>query len=109
MRFPREDQMPTTISMSSGLSVWHGLYRTALFESDSEKVSGRIAEAEKALVIRARELFGADGDNVEEEEALDDAMYALHALRNAWQHRNAWQQRPKAASVSDDYFVARRA
>jgi hypothetical protein len=43
-------------------------------------VPERIAEAEKAVVLRARELFQAADDNGEEKEALEDAMYALHAL-----------------------------
>jgi hypothetical protein len=30
---------------------------------------------------RARELFQASGDNIPEEEALDDALYALRALK----------------------------
>jgi hypothetical protein len=47
----------------------------ALFEIE------RIAEAEKALALRARDLFNVAGDNISEGEALDDAMYALHALR----------------------------
>jgi hypothetical protein len=50
---------------------------------DANKVSDRIAEAETALVTRARELFDSAADNVEEEQAVDDAMYALHALRGA--------------------------
>ncbi|MFZ3340119.1 MAG: hypothetical protein WA213_04500 [Terriglobales bacterium] len=65
--------------------AWKRLYTTALFEPDSAKVPERIAEAEAALIVRARELFHAPGDNIEEEEALDDAMYALHALRNTFQ------------------------
>jgi hypothetical protein len=63
--------------------VWAQFYKAALFESDANKVSDRIAEAETALVTRARELFHAAGDNIEEEQAVDDAMYALHALRSA--------------------------
>ena len=63
--------------------VWVQFYKAALFELDSDKVSDRIAEAETALVTRARELFHAAGDNIEEEQAVDDAMYALHALRSA--------------------------
>ena len=63
--------------------VWPQLYKAALFELDADKVSGRIAEAEIALVTRARELFYSAGDNIEEEQAIDDAMYALHALRSA--------------------------
>ena len=63
--------------------VWAQFYKAALFESDANKVSDRIAAAETALVTRARELFHAAGDNIEEEQAVDDAMYALHALRSA--------------------------
>ena len=40
----------------------------------------RIAEAEKAVVLRARELFQAASDSGGETEALEDVMYALHAL-----------------------------
>jgi len=63
--------------------VWPQLYKAALFELDANKVSDRIAETETALVTRAHELFHAAGDNIEEEQAVDDAMYALHALRSA--------------------------
>ena len=63
--------------------VWAQFYKAALFELDANKVSDRIAEAETALATRARELFHAVGDNIEEEQAVDDAMYALHALRSA--------------------------
>ncbi len=31
---------------------------------------------------RAKELFQASGDHIQEEEALDDAIYALRALKN---------------------------
>jgi hypothetical protein len=64
---------------------WRRLYTTALFEVDRAKLPERIAEAEAALIVRARELFHAPGDNIEEEEAVDDAMYALRALRNTYQ------------------------
>jgi len=63
--------------------VWLQVYKAALFELDANKVSDRIAEAETALVTRARELFLSGGDNIEEEQAVDDAMYALRALRSA--------------------------
>jgi hypothetical protein len=63
--------------------VWAQFYKAALFELDANKVSHRIAEAETALVARARELFHSAGDDIEEEQAVDDAMYALHALRSA--------------------------
>jgi hypothetical protein len=67
--------------------VWPQLYKAALFELDNNKVSDRIAEAETALVRCARELIYAAGDNIEEEQAIDDAMYALHALRSALKGR----------------------
>jgi hypothetical protein len=67
--------------------TWRELYRAALLEIDRAMVPERIAEAEKALVIRARELFSAAGDNIEEAEMLDDAMYALHALRGTLKYR----------------------
>jgi hypothetical protein len=67
------------------IRVWKRLYTAALFEVDGAKLPERIAQAETALVLRARELFHAPGDNIEEEQALDDAMYALRALRSTYQ------------------------
>jgi hypothetical protein len=56
---------------------------------NANKIPDRIAAAETALVRRARELFHSAGDNIniEEEHAIDDAMYALHALRSALTYR----------------------
>jgi hypothetical protein len=80
------------------LRPWRRLYTEALFEVDSSQRPARIAAAEAALVARARELFHAPGDNIEEEEALDDAMYALRALRNTFHcPRPALGSRPAAA------------
>ncbi len=62
--------------------AWRDLYLTALMEVDRDKTAARIAEAEHAILVRARELFKAPGDHIQEEEALDDALYALHALKN---------------------------
>jgi hypothetical protein len=70
---------------SPDVRAWKRLYTEALFEIDSSKLPERIAQAEAALIVRARELFHAAGDNIEEEEAVDDAMYALRALRNTYQ------------------------
>ena len=61
---------------------WKDLYVAALFESDTQQVHSRIEDAEGAIRGRARELFHAAGDNVDEAEALDDALYALNALRS---------------------------
>ena len=75
--------MNTGVLGSPYKRVWAQFYKAALFELDANKVSHRIADAETALVTRARELFHSAGDNIEEEQALDDAMYALHAFRSA--------------------------
>jgi hypothetical protein len=77
--------MSTGISNSPDSRYWRQMYRAALFEIQESKLPTRIAEAEKAVVLRARELFQAAGDNGEETEALDHAMYALHALRSNYQ------------------------
>jgi hypothetical protein len=75
--------MNTGSAQSLDSAAWRTLYVAALFEVDETRLPDRIAQAEEAVVLRARELFHVAGDNIEEGEALDDAMYALHALRNA--------------------------
>jgi hypothetical protein len=62
--------------------TWYQLYRVALFETDKQEIPMRIAEAEKAIRERARQLFATSTDNVEEDQALDDALYALRALQS---------------------------
>jgi hypothetical protein len=79
--------MNTGILRSPDERGWRQFYKAALFELDDNKVSDRIAEAKTALVLRARELFRSGGDNIEEEQAVDDAMYALHASRSALEYR----------------------
>ena len=81
--------MSTGISNSPDSRNWRQLYRAALFEIEESELPARIAEAEKAVVLRARELFQAAGDNGEETAALDQAMYALHALRSNYQNLGA--------------------
>jgi hypothetical protein len=68
---------------------WRNLYYAALFETEHERIPERIADAEKAIVARARELFAAGADTIEEDQALDDALYALHALQSCLQARAA--------------------
>jgi hypothetical protein len=41
----------------------------------------RITEAESAILSRIRELFAVTSDHIEEDVVLDDALYALRALR----------------------------
>lgn len=62
--------------------VWHDLYQAALFETDRDQVPERIAQAEQAIVARIQDLFMAMDDHIEEDQFLDDALYALQALRN---------------------------
>ena len=69
-------------SSQSSSEIWRELYVAALFETDREKMPSRIAEAEQAIVARARELFSAGNDTIEEDQALDDALYALRALQS---------------------------
>ena len=89
--------MNTGNSKSLDSGAWKDLYKAALFEVDNARLPERIAQAEKALALRARELFHIAGDNIEEEQALDDTMYALHALRNTSQTSHCIPHRGEAA------------
>jgi hypothetical protein len=68
---------------------WREFYTAALFESDQERLPSRIAAAEHAIVARARELFSSGNDTIEEDQALDDALYALRALQHCLQMNRA--------------------
>jgi len=74
--------MNTGISISKNMQVWEQLF-TGAFEADQTKLLERIADAENVLLVRAQQLFGPAEDNIEELQALDDAMYVLHSLRSA--------------------------
>lgn len=63
-------------------SAWRELYKAALFETDRSKIPNRIEQAERAIIMRARQLFGSATDTIEEDQALDDALYALRALHH---------------------------
>ena len=64
------------------LCKWRELYLAALFETDKQKLPLCIASAESAMSQRARELFAAPEGGDEEREGLQDALYALRALRH---------------------------
>ena len=87
--------MSTGICKSPASRYWRALYKAALSEIGNSKLTERIAEAEKAVVLRARELFQAADDNGEEKEALEDAMYVLHALGSNSQMRQGPPQNLK--------------
>ena len=67
---------------AEGLRDWRGLYKAALFETDTSKISSRIEEARKALMFRSRELFETSPNYDGETEAMEDALFALQALEN---------------------------
>lgn len=74
--------MSTSIAFRSPQPSWHTLYQAALFETDRDQMEQRIAEAEKAILGRVKELFVVIGDHIEEDQLLEDALYGLRALRN---------------------------
>jgi hypothetical protein len=62
---------------------WRVLYRSAIFSPKIGIEESSIREAEQAVIERARELYREAGPEVDvERDALDDALYALRALRN---------------------------
>jgi len=67
---------------------WKSLYVAAILERNKGILRQRVSEAEAAVIARRREIFYADG-TPEEKEALEDALYALHAFTTAWQHSEA--------------------
>ena len=73
------------VQQPSQTADWKNLYVAALLEGDVDRIPSLIAEAERAIITRARQLFCAAGDHIQEEEALDDALYALHALKSCIQ------------------------
>ena len=79
--------MNTAVCKARDAESWKDLYQAAILEPDLSKLPERIATAEVALTVRARELFYPAADGAEEAESLDDAMCILHALRNSLKHR----------------------
>jgi hypothetical protein len=70
------------VESTEALRNWCGLYRAALFETDTSKLAWRIEEAQKALIFRSRELFETSANYDAETEAIQNALYALQALEN---------------------------
>jgi hypothetical protein len=61
-------------------SSWRELYRAAIFESDATKISVRILQAERVLVLRERELF-LTSHNEGELNEVNAALQKLETLR----------------------------
>jgi hypothetical protein len=53
----------------------------ALFEVDRRRIGERITHAEHLVLLRERELLTGRPDPAEQ-NSLDRALHALHALRN---------------------------
>jgi len=67
---------------------WKTLYRAAITEKNKSVIPQKVSAAEQALLARGRELF-YNGGTREEQESLEDALYALRAFRSAWEHAEA--------------------
>lgn len=80
--------MTTAFSPCLKRTDWKPLYKAAILETDKNVLPQRVSVAEAAVIARRREIFYADG-TAEEKEALEDALYALHAFKTAWQHSDA--------------------
>ena len=59
---------------------WVVLYRAAMDEFDSRKLSGRIEAARQAIHKRMEEIEGEDSRDVRERHQLSSALYALETL-----------------------------
>lgn len=70
-----------------GSENWRDSYRAAVFEPDRHELAKRIAQAEKAIIVRGRELFQSP-ESSKEREALDAALYGLRAFRRSLRHND---------------------
>jgi hypothetical protein len=61
--------------------AWKKLYSAALLENDRSRIPGRIAEAEKEIVKRVRNLFQSPEHSTLETDALEEALRMLQALK----------------------------
>ena len=62
---------------------WKTKYRTVLLETNRRALPKEIAEAENAIIVRARELFHQSGTDIDtEREELEEVLYTLQAFRN---------------------------
>lgn len=80
--------MNSASSPCRGRTDWRTLYRTAILETDKDAIPERVAVAEDAIIVRQREIFYTEG-SLDEKDLLEDALYALRALRNASRNGDA--------------------
>lgn len=77
--------MVPTCDFNSAHKDWKVLYLAAIGEKDHGVLQKRISDAEHAIFVREREIFYS-GTTLEEKEALEDALYALRALKSSREH-----------------------
>lgn len=69
---------------SSHQRCWQVFYRAAILENDWSRIGDKISQAQRAIADRKCELGQNIGQQaLAEEEAMDDALYTLHALESA--------------------------
>lgn len=62
---------------------WKTKYRTVVLETNRRALPKEIAEAENAIIVRARELFKKSGVDINtEREELEEVLYTLQAFRS---------------------------
>lgn len=62
---------------------WRAKSRKAILETDPSAIEQELADAEVVVVARTQELLYKTGADVElERDALEDAKYALQALKH---------------------------
>jgi hypothetical protein len=62
---------------------WRELYIAALFEKDKTKLAERIATAQLAICAKRQKSI-LSGNNVQERQALDNALFSLYALATSF-------------------------
>ncbi len=84
---------------------WQNSYRAVLFEKDRHKLPNRIAQAEKEIISRGRELLKSS-QGINELDALDAALDGLRAFRLSLRHDDS--RRTTVTRADDrDAFIGR--
>jgi len=65
---------------SDGNQNWLALYREAVLEPDRKQVTTRVAQAQAAIRLRARELWYAGAIETTERRQIDAASHLLGVL-----------------------------
>ena len=71
---------------------WQVLYATALLETDWSKIEEKLQVAENGIKVRLDEFSMNHGGTPEENQAIEDALSGLNALRKdvaAWRSKQA--------------------